>query len=46
VHMFDDINAINVHIVDIASEPHYDSQVTEKLVSSLPQQFKSCLPTD
>jgi hypothetical protein len=41
--MFDDINAINAYLADIAFDPHYDCQVIEQLVSSIPQQSDSCL---
>jgi hypothetical protein len=41
--MFDDVNAINAYVADIGTDPHYNSQVIDQLVSSLLQQSNSCL---
>jgi hypothetical protein len=36
--MFEDVDAINAYFADIATDPHYDSHVTEQIVSSLSDQ--------
>jgi hypothetical protein len=38
--MFEDVDVIKAYFVDIATYPHYDSCLIEKLVNSLSQQSR------